>query len=1236
MPVLSPSGPSVSVLPLGLSTVPPPLLALRRSGELAIQPLFSLPCSSAAVLLALTPSNLRPTWLLYFIFISLSHLINSELGRPESGELELQQRLGGGRSAASGATARAPAVTGTRRGWPTGELKLRRRQELGLVQRQEGAALAPAAFLGGFGNTARKETTCFPVVSMDQPQGGGPVSPTKTQEEPSCEELEEELGPATGAGGITEDKMLDEGSTSNRWSQEETLTLLKLRSDMDSAFRRASAKRTLWRVISRKLAEQGFNRSDKMCKEKFHNFYKRTMDPRIWRQDGVCLNLDAAKALSPVLAPPSSSSVASASPPLIPSNVAEMKEEMQRRVLEVLEKWAERVARDEVVHTTLRDMYDLIELAECWIHKDAVANLLQEATDAAYCAEDLLDRLNYYELLEEIERNANQSARTDFFDIKMKEILGKLNHLIAQLRHLGLHDVKLPRFLFTSKMNYDHLTYETIIGRQEELQVLIDLFVLRENSPTGGQVTGAAEALDGDGARSENLSVLSIVGDGGIGKTALAHCTFNDKIVQNHFDLLVWICVSDGFDEKKLINRLAWSVTESEMKSDDLSCLQRILTNGIIHHSRKLLLVLDDLQEDVCQDSYRGWERFLAHLKCARLGSKVLVTTRSMKVAEHISKRPLQLEGLQEETTWILFNTHAFDLHMRKQEVDCIFRKIVARLNGSPLGAKILGRLLNLKLDVGYLNSTLNVGYWKSILESELWLLGHQKESRIWPALQWSYQHLPFHLKRCFSFCSLYPKGHEFDAETLVDSWAAVGLVVSRGSTPAVDIGHVYFDQLVRLSFFQKSPTSSSSRHAYVLQGLLYDMAQQISINECFVIKHSGDLLRIPPKVRHVSILSYSGLSSSDLESLSKYRALRSVVCISIDSNVITTSVLETWLFHLTNIRMLRFISCRLKELPENIGELICLRYLDVSSCNFEALPDSFWRLHNLENLDAQNCGFHGVPKNIVKLVNLRKVRLKGDLINQLGRVPGVGKLVLLQEMPYYAVDDMPGRGIQELKNLNHLRGTLEISGLHNVTSKEQAAGADLNKKMHLNTLVLSWHDSIRPDKHNGDQEMEVLEGLEPSCSIKHLEVRFYMGSEFHPRWLNHPINYYLKSLSISFCPNVANLLVVKRASSSSGVFLSLTKLCITWCRRLRSLEPGQSPAAGACRSDQGDTDLQLRGVSVIANQSEGIRSPGGSGGVPLLEPQLGARPCPAQLAEIAQAGSLRRAHGLDARLLPA
>ncbi|KAI4352976.1 hypothetical protein L6164_007176 [Bauhinia variegata] len=101
---------------------------------------------------------------------------------------------------------------------------------------------------------------------------------------------------ATAAGGSNsgdEDRERGEdGDRSfggNRWPRQETLALLKIRSDMDVAFRDASVKGPLWDEVSRKLAKLGYHRSAKKCKEKFENVYKyhkRTKEGRSGKSDG--------------------------------------------------------------------------------------------------------------------------------------------------------------------------------------------------------------------------------------------------------------------------------------------------------------------------------------------------------------------------------------------------------------------------------------------------------------------------------------------------------------------------------------------------------------------------------------------------------------------------------------------------------------------------------------------------------------------------------------------------------------------------------------------------------------------------------------------------------------------------------------------------------------------------------------------------------------------------------------
>ncbi|KAL3845431.1 hypothetical protein ACJIZ3_002834 [Penstemon smallii] len=92
----------------------------------------------------------------------------------------------------------------------------------------------------------------------------------------------DEISEKSGGGG-------GGGSGGNRWPRQETLALLKIRSDMDVAFRDSSLKGPLWDEVSRKMADLGFQRSAKKCKEKFENVYKyhkRTKEGRSSKPEG--------------------------------------------------------------------------------------------------------------------------------------------------------------------------------------------------------------------------------------------------------------------------------------------------------------------------------------------------------------------------------------------------------------------------------------------------------------------------------------------------------------------------------------------------------------------------------------------------------------------------------------------------------------------------------------------------------------------------------------------------------------------------------------------------------------------------------------------------------------------------------------------------------------------------------------------------------------------------------------
>ncbi|XP_075645990.1 putative disease resistance protein RGA3 isoform X1 [Castanea sativa] len=604
-----------------------------------------------------------------------------------------------------------------------------------------------------------------------------------------------------------------------------------------------------------------------------------------------------------------------------------------------------------------------------------------------------------------------------------------------------------------------------------------------------------------------DVSVIPIIGMGGLGKTTLAQLIFNDDRVKEHFEARMWVCVTVQFDLTRILKEMIQF--HSKMKLDDSSTshLQTRLLEYLV--GQRFLLVLDD----VWTEDYLKWEPLKDLLKKGAKGSRVLVTSRITKVKDIIGTQPPHLLSyLPEEECWSLFAKIAFKgdslSSQRLKVLEEIGREIVRKCKGLPLAVKAMGGLLRGCVD--------DLNKWRQIGSSEIWEIEDRNAGndrpKILAILKLSYDHLPSHLKRCFAYCSLFPKAYTFHKEDLVKLWISQRFIQARGRETEEETGIAYFDELLIRSFFQVSVIEVKEK--FNMHDLIHDLGLSISSPNCGLV-NDNEPYSFSEQSRHVSLLG-KDVEQPLLTIVENASKLRSLL---FPSHYLKNfgQALEKVFRTLKYIRTLDLSSSIILELPSSIKELKLLRYLDLSRTEIKLLPKSICKLYNLETLKLLGCPWlFELPKDLGNLVNLRHLELDDLFWVKFSILPPkVGNLTNLHDWHAFQVGNKTGYGIEELKNMAYLSGTLHISKLENVDDVREAK---MNEKKYLWKLVFEWSDRV-VNTHDEATEKNVLEGLQPHSNLKELQIRHYRGNEF-PAWMREGQLQNLISVTLNDCTN--------------------------------------------------------------------------------------------------------------------
>ncbi|CAN4096244.1 unnamed protein product [Withania somnifera] len=394
---------------------------------------------------------------------------------------------------------------------------------------------------------------------------------------------------------------------------------------------------------------------------------------------------------------------------------------------------------------------------------------------------------------------------------------------------------------------------------------------------------------------TKELDVVSIVGMRGVGKTTLANKIYSDAFIMSRFDIRAKVTVSQDYCRKNILLGLLFSLTGE---------------THAFYGQRDDGQLAEQLQK-------QAWDDIKLCFPDCKCGSRLLMTTRNMDVAEYASlgNPPHQICLLNSEESWNLLHRKVFEGKCFSLEFEEIGKQIALECGGLPLAIIVIAGLLS------KMGKTL--GEWKVT----------DVDVQCMRVMALSYHHLPHHLKPCFLYFAIFPEDEVIFVEKLMEFWVVEGFLKAEETKSIEEVAEKYIKDLIdrslilihNLSFDEKI---ESCRMHDVTRELCLRESQNVNfvnvIRRDYYQNPCSQSMCFPSKSRgRISIQLINMPDHVFEDELARYPSnpVSSIICFRM-----LWSMPKFLCFKLLRVLDLAMVWC--DSFPSGIIDLIHLRYL--------------------------------------------------------------------------------------------------------------------------------------------------------------------------------------------------------------------------------------------------------------------------------------------------------------------